>query len=254
MKGESLMITAYLVEDEIYAREDLKELLTQSNKIEVVGEADEIQKAIWEIHQLQPEVVFLDIHLANGNGIELAEQLRSLKKTPYVVFVTAFDDYAVKAFELDAVDYILKPYDEKRIEQTIEKIVMWKQLKREDDQSLEQKDVKPDKNVNKLVVVKDERIILVDIHNILYIGTENRQVIVKTLNEKYVIDTPLYEIEQKLKNHSFLRVHRGYIINMDHVTEIEQWFNGTYNVIFSDGSKAPISRSYIKSVRQSLGF
>lgn len=253
-EGYSLVITAYLVEDEIYAREDFKELLGESNKIEVIGEADEIQKAIWDIHRLQPEVVFLDIHLANGNGIELAKQLRSLKKVPYIVFVTAFDDYAVTAFELDAVDYILKPYDEKRIEQTIEKIVMWKQLKRESDQSLQEKNIKSEKNVNKLAVVKDERIILVDIHNIIYVGTENRQVIVKTLNEKYVMDTPLYEIEQKLQSHSFLRVHRGYIINMDYVNEIEQWFNGTYNVIFYDGSKAPISRSYIKSVRKSLGF
>ncbi|MGG3891420.1 LytR/AlgR family response regulator transcription factor [Metabacillus fastidiosus] len=248
------MITAYLVEDEIYAREDFKELLAESNKIEVIGEADEIQTAIWDIHRLQPEVVFLDIHLANGNGIELAKQLQSLKEVPYIVFVTAFDDYAVTAFELDAVDYILKPYEEKRIEQTIEKIVMWKQLKKESDQSLQEKNIKSEKNVNKLAVVKDERIILVDIHNIIYVGTENRQVIVKTLNEKYVIDTPLYEIEQKLQSHSFLRVHRGYIINMDYVNEIEQWFNGTYNVIFRDGSKAPISRSYIKSVRQSLGF
>lgn len=248
------MIRAYLVEDEIFAREDLNDLLCQSNKIEVVGEADEIQKAIWEIHQLEPEVVFLDIHLAKGNGIELAKQLRTLKKPPFVVFVTAFDEYAVKAFGLDAVDYILKPFDEKRIEQTIEKIVKWNKLKKEDDQSQSLKKIKPSININKLAVVKDERIILVNIHNIMYIGTENRQVFVKTLNDKYVMDSVLYEIEQKLENFSFLRVHRGYIINLEYVNEIEQWFNGTYNIIFCDGSKVPVSRSYIKTVRKHLGF
>jgi two-component system, LytTR family, response regulator LytT len=248
------VIRAYLVEDEIFAREDLKDLLSQSNKIEVVGEADEIQNAIWGIHQLEPEVVFLDIHLAKGNGIELAKQLRSLKKSPMIVFVTAFDEYAVKAFGLDAVDYILKPFDEKRIEQTIEKVVKWNQLKKDNDQSQIVKEIKPSININKLAVVKDERIILVDIHNIMYIGTENRQVFVKTRNDTYVIDSTLYEIEQKLVNFSFLRVHRGYIINLEYVNEIEQWFNGTYNLIFCDGSKAPVSRSYIKMVRKHLGF
>lgn len=248
------MIRAYLVEDEIFAREYLNDLLCQSNKIKVVGEADEIQKAIWEIHQLDPEVVFLDIHLAKGNGIELAQQLHTLKKPPIVVFVTAFDEYAVKAFGLDAVDYILKPFDEKRIEKTIEKIVKWIQLKKEDDQSQSVKEIKSNINVNKLAVVKDERIILVDIHKILYIGTENRQVFIKTLNDKYVIDSLLYEIEKKLKNFSFLRVHRGYIINLEYINEIEQWFNGTYNIIFCDESKVPVSRSYIKTVRKHLGF
>jgi two-component system, LytTR family, response regulator LytT len=248
------VIRAYLVEDEIFAREYLTDLLCQSSRIEVVGEADEIQNAIWEIHQLEPEVVFLDIHLAKGNGIELAKQLRTLKKPPFVVFVTAFDEYAVKAFGLDAVDYILKPYDEKRIEQTIEKIVKWNQLKKEDDQSQSVKEIKPSININKLAVVKDERIILLDIHNIMYIGTENRQVFIKTLNDKYVIDSLLYEVEQKLENFSFLRVHRGYIINLEYVNEIEQWFNGTYNIIFCDGSKVPVSRSYIKIVRKHLGF
>jgi two-component system response regulator LytT len=248
------VIRAYLVEDEIFAREDLKDLLSQSNKIEVVGEADEIQNAIWDIHQLEPEVVFLDIHLAKGNGIELAKQLRSLKKAPFVVFATAFEGYAVKAFGLDAVDYILKPFDEKRIEQTIEKVVMWNQLKKEADQSRSIKEIRPSINLNKLPVVKDERIILVDIHNIMYIGTENRQVFVKTLNDTYVIDSLLYELEKKLENFSFLRVHRGYIINLEYVSEIEYWFNGTYNLIFCDGSKAPVSRSYIKNVREYLGF
>ncbi|WP_066067620.1 LytR/AlgR family response regulator transcription factor [Neobacillus soli] len=248
------MIRAFLVEDELFAREDLKDILSQSNKIEVVGEADEIEAAILGIHQLEPEVIFLDIHLANGSGIELAQKLRLLKKPPFIVFATAFEEYAIKAFELDAVDYILKPFDEKRIEQTLERIAEWHQLKKEDDQSQPVKEAKSSLKINKLAVVKDERIILVDIDNILYIGTENRQVFVKAVNDKYIIDTNLYEIEQKLENHSFLRVHRGYIINLKYVSEIEQWFNGTYNLIFCDGSKVPVSRSYAKTVRQYLGF
>lgn len=248
------MIRAYLVEDELFTREDLKDILLQSNKFEIAGESDEIQKANWEILQLEPDVVFLDIHLANGNGIELAKQLRSLKKPPFIVFATAFEEYALKAFELEAVDYLLKPFDEKRIDQTIAKIVKWFQLKKEDNKEQPVKLEKPSTTINKLAVERDERIILVDIRNILYIGTENRQVFVKTVNDKYSIDTSLYEIERKLENYSFLRVHRGYIINPEYVSEIEQWFNGTYNLIFLDGSKAPVSRSYAKTVRQYLGF
>lgn len=248
------MIKAYIVEDELYAREDLADSLHHSQKIEVIGESEEIEKAIWEIHQLNPEVVFLDIHLAKGNGMELAAQLKSLKEPPLVIFVTAYDRYASRAFELDAVDYILKPFDEKRITQTIEKIIKWKQLKNGNAQLESNNKTNLDITVNKLAVSKDEKIILVDIHSILYIGTENRQVFVKTEKDKYIIDTLLYEIQQKLQNYSFLRVHRGFLINLEYVIEIEPWFNGTYNLIFSDGSKAPVSRSYIKTVRKYLGF
>ena len=248
------MIRAYLVEDELFAREDLKDILLQSNKIDVVGEADEIQKAHIEILQLEPEVVFLDIHLANGNGLELAKKLCSLKNPPFIVFATAFEEYALKAFELDAVDYLLKPFDEKRIEHTIEKVVKWHQLKKEDNRPQPINRENRNLNLNKLAVVKDDRIILVNIQDIFYIGTENRQVFVKTVNDRYVIDTNLYEIEKKLENYSFLRVHRGFIINLQFVNEIEQWFNGTYNVIFPDGSKVPVSRSHAKTVRQYLGF
>lgn len=248
------MIKAYLVEDELFAREDLKDILVQSNQIEVVGEADHIEQAMLDIHQMEPDVVFLDIHVANGNGMELAAQLHSLKNPPYIVFATAYEEYALKAFELDAVDYLLKPFDEKRIEQTIARIVKWHQREEENSQIQHVKRDKSSITGNKLAVVKDDRIILVDIRHILYIGTENRHVFVKTVNDKYMIDTNLYEIEQKLKNYSFLRVHRGYIINPEYVIEAEHWFNGTYNLIFTDGSKTPVSRSYAKNVRQYFGF
>ena len=248
------MIKAYLVEDELYAREDLKDLLRQSNNIQVVGEADEIQKAMWEIHQFHPEVVFLDIHLTNGNGLDLAKQLSSLKTPPFIVFVTAFAEYAVKAFELEAIDYILKPFDETRLDLTIAKIVKWHMLKKEKNQLELENPINPNKDIKRLAVVRDERITLLDVEKIMYIGTENRQVFVKTENDKYEIDTHLYEIEEKLLKYSFIRVHRGYIINLEYVDEVEQWFNGTYNLVFRDKSKVPVSRSYAKTVRKYLGF
>ncbi|WP_121614429.1 LytR/AlgR family response regulator transcription factor [Mesobacillus foraminis] len=248
------MIEAYIVEDELYAREDLIDSLHNSREIKVIGESEDIEKALWEIHQLKPEVVFLDIHLVKGDGMELAAQLKSLKEPPLIIFVTAYENYASKAFDLDAVDYILKPFDEKRITQTIEKIIKWKQIRRIKGPPESRIIMDINKTVNKLAVSKDDRFILVDIHSILYIGTENRQVFVKTEKEKYLIDTPLYEAEQKLQKYSFLRVHRGFLINLEYVIEIEPWFNGTYNLIFSDGSKAPVSRSHIKTVRKFLGF
>jgi len=249
------LIKVYLVEDEVIARGELKYLL-QSNQVKVAGEAEDIHQAIWEIAELQPDVVFLDIHLEKGNGLELAKQLRCLKKPPFIVFATAYDEHACKAFELEAVDYILKPFDEDRIKQTLDKLAKWRRLQTTEGlpQQAPSKGEKTDRQVSKLAVIEGERIIVVDINQIVYVGTENRQVFVKTLDSKYVVDTPLYEIEQKLEGSSFLRVHRGYIINLDYVMEIEPWFNGTYNVIFRDGSKVPVSRSYIKDVRKSLGF
>lgn len=245
------MLRAYLVEDEPFARDELKYLLSRMREVKVIGESDTMEEAVSDIKQLEPDVIFLDICLTEGSGLEVAKQMNRLKRPPWVVFATAFHQHALEAFELNAIDYITKPFMESRIGQTLEKIIkLTEQQKAEGSLN-----PKPSgKRKNKLAVSQGERIIMVDMDKIVYIGTEDRQVVLKTVDARFKIDTPLYEMTHKLGSFPFLRTHRGYIVNADFVEEVEPWFNGTYNLLLCDGSKVPVSRSYIKEVREYLDF
>jgi len=245
------MIRVYLVEDEPFARDELKYLLSRVNTVQIVGEAEDMEEAFAEIQQLQPDILFLDIHLAEGTGLDLAVKVGGLEKPPFIVFATAYDEYALQAFELNAVDYITKPFSEERIRQTIEKVKQWLGAR---PKEVPTRALVAEKPKSKLAITVDGRIILLDIEKIVYIGTENRQVIIKTFDQSYTIDIPLYELTRKFENYSFLRVHRGFIVNTEYITEVEPWFNGAYQLILRDGSKIPVSRSYVKEVRDFFGF
>ena len=243
------MLYAFIVEDEQFAREELKYLLTETGDIEIIGESETMHEALWDINECQPDVVFLDIQLAKGNGMELAKQFKHMKKQPMIVFATAYDAYALDAFDLDAIDYIVKPIDGARLRKTVDKLLVHAQFHRGKPQ---QEDTQP--QGTKTIPVKDEdRMIIVQIDEIYYIGTENRQTYIKTAQNKYETDLLLYQILEKLGD-DFLQVHRGYIVNLKQVSAIEPWLNRAYNLILKDGSKVPISRSYAKHVKQKLGI
>jgi len=251
------LMKAFIVEDEPLARDELKYLLLRTGQVEVIGEADEIRTALDEIRRTAPDLVFLDIHLDQENGLELAEQMLRWEKTPFIVFATAYDEYALKAFHVNALDYILKPFDEDRIRATLDKIQKLSGL------SASHRHVgkvpatgsrlvpAPER---KLPISHDGRITMVDIRQIAFIGTEERHVFVQTPDAKYIMDTPLYELERKLEGYPFLRVHRGYLVNLNAVQEIEPWFNGALNLRLKGGFKVPVSRSYVKDLKESLGI
>lgn len=244
------MLYAFIVEDETFAREELKYVLTETGDIEIIGESETMHEALWDINESQPDVVFLDIQLAKGNGIELAKQFKHMKKQPMIVFVTAYDSYALHAFELDAVDYIVKPIDEARLRKTVDRLLTHAPI--HSDKTPQQRDTQPTET--KTIPAKDnDRMIIVQVDEIHYIGTENRRTYIKTAHHKYETDMLLYQMIEKLGD-DFLQVHRGYIVNLKQVSAIEPWFNRAYNLILKDGSKVPISRSYAKNVKQSLGF
>lgn len=243
------MLQAFILEDEQFAREELKYLLTETGDIEIVGDAETMHEALWGINDLQPDVVFLDIELAKGNGLELAKQFMHMKKQPMIVFATAYDEYAFEAFNLDAVDYIVKPIDEARLRKTVDKLLTHPQFQRE------RKTHKRSQTQGiKTIPAKDGgRMIIVQADEIYYIGTENRQTFIKTAHHKYESDLLLYQLIEKL-GEDFLQVHRGYIVNVKHVSAIEPWFNRAYNLFLKDGSTVPVSRSFAKNVMQKLGF
>lgn len=250
-------LRVYLVEDEPLARGELKYLLKRAGQVEIVGEAEAMPEALEDIRQLQPEAVFLDIHLSQGNGLDLARELNNLEKPPAVVFATAYDEHALKAFDLNAFDYILKPFDEERLKQALDKISKRVSLPPAVPVEL-QGGLRPlslsSERVGKLAVTVNERIFLVDLERIVYVGYEEKQVVVKMVDGAHRMMATLAELERKLGAAPFLRVHRGYIVNLNHVTELQPWFNGTYTLLCKDGSKIPVSRTYMKDLKHAFGL
>lgn len=240
------MLKIFVVEDEQFARQELIYLLKNTGTVEIIGEAESMHEALWEINDLQPDAVFLDIELAKGNGIDLARQFSNMKKQPMIVFATAYDHYALDAFELEAVDYLVKPIDEARLHRTVAKLL---RLHKSDLAAENQNDTP---SPIKTLTAKDgDKIVIIQTADILYIGTENRKAYIKTKNGKYGTDLLLYEVMKKLNN-NFLQVHRGFIVNIKQISAIEPWFNRTYTLLLKDGSEVPVSRTYTKTLKEVL--
>lgn len=241
----------YIVDDEPLARDELRYLLNQSKQVTVLGESDCIEDAVKEITEFQPDLVFLDIELEEGTGIELAGQLKDLEHPPAIVFATAYDEYALQAFEADAVDYILKPFEEERILHTLEKIDKLGKIGKED--VLVVPPLRNDHN-GKMAFSVEEKIVLIPYTDILFVESSEGKCIIHTLKQEYKVSEPLVEVEKRMNFRPFLRVHRSYVVNLEHIDEIEPWFNSTYNLMMNDGSKVPVSRTYIKDLKKVIGF
>lgn len=232
------------------ARDELKYLLYRTKEVDIIDEADSVEEALEKLIESKQDLVFLDIQLSDDNGFEIANILKKMKKPPAIVFATAYDQYAIQAFEVDALDYILKPFDEERIVQTIKKFKKRKQHEMEEKQEVHASDVSS--RMKKLALLIDESIVLVNIEDIVYAGLLDGKVIVKTICDTYVTNDTLAILEKKLPQMNFLRVHRSFIVNVNHISEIQPWFNSTYNLIMKEDSKVPVSRTYAKELKKLL--
>lgn len=248
-----MMLKAYIVDDEPLARDELSYLLRRSRKAEVVGEAESLETALAQIQAIEPDIVFLDIQLAEQNGMDLARRLSELNLGTEVVFATAFDEYALQAFELNAADYILKPYDEQRILQTLEKAAKRHALRKSRDSGTPRTPSPGDK-IEKLAVSAEDRILLIPVNHIVTISSAEGKTVIATEEREYQSGEPLATYEHKLRFTSIIRVHRAFLVNLDHIVEIQPWFHSTYHLIMKNGSKVPVSRTYLKGLRDRLGF
>jgi two-component system, LytTR family, response regulator LytT len=248
------MFKAFIVDDEPLARDELAFLLKRSKQVEIAGEGDSIESSLSQIQELQIDVIFLDIQLADESGLDLAEKIMDLDPRPEIVFATAYDEYALKAFELQAIDYIMKPFDEIRVLQTVEKLAKVLKGKENRDSSSLDKRLSSGKRNDKLAVTIDERIVLIPVHEIVYIGTIEGRTVIVTDKQRYQVNEPLITYERKLHQRSIVRVHRGYLVNLDKIVEIQPWFHSTYNLIMKDGEKIPVSRTFTKDLKEHFGF
>ncbi|EDL64850.1 LytR/AlgR family response regulator transcription factor [Bacillus sp. SG-1] len=238
------MIKALVVDDERYSRDELKHLLSEYPSIQVAGEADSGESAILQSIQHSPDVVFLDVEMPKMNGMEAAKSLLELKKPPLIVFATAYPQFAAEAFRYEAVDYLLKPYDEEQLSQTVARV---KKL------LLSSHPFENSRQPGKLAVESEGEILYLAPTDILYIYREEKVSKIITKSGEYEVKTPLKDLESRLGAYSFFRIHKSYIVNLDFVTKLTPWFNGAYQLeIQGHSEKLSVSRNYVKSLRQQL--
>lgn len=236
-----------IVDDELFARQELAYLVNEHPAIDEIREAESVGDAFRVMLDFKPDILFLDIQLDGETGFDLAEQLMKTKNPPYLIFATAYDEYAIDAFKVDADDYILKPFEKSKIHDAIDKC-----LKKADKLAGEPQ--KPEKKFESLAVQVGERVYMVDPHNIILATVDGHTLRLETTKANYEFSDSLTSWEKKLPESLFLRTHRAYLINVDHVKEIQPWFNQTYQVTMTNDSKVPVSRTYIKEFKKRLNF
>lgn len=247
---------AILVDDEKPALEELKYILSQKKDIEIIGAFTNSVKAFEQILKEKPDIVFLDIEMPELNGFMVASEIIKADLGTFIVFVTAFDEYAIQAFEINAVDYVLKPFSEKRLQKTVHRIME----KYRQNQILNTKTAleqllqkRPVNNPHKLPVWKNDRIILLNIEDILFCMVENGEIIIVTNEDRYRVEGTLGHLEEILPKENFFRCHRSFLVNLDAISEIIPWFNNTYIIkIKGMNDEIPISRRNIKEFKERL--
>jgi two-component system LytT family response regulator len=231
---------AIIVDDERLARKDLLSLLAAYPSIEVVGEADGVSSAVKLINEKEPDIIFLDIQMPGESGFELLEKV-DLKA--HVIFVTAFDEYAIRAFDVDAIDYLLKPINPTRLQTTIERLEKEPIVPPDSQRRLRYEDV--------MFLTINTHLKFLKVSSILCIqAAGDYSEIITAEGKKGLIQKSMSEWEERLPENSFCRIHRSIIINLEYVSRVEEWFKNSYHV-YLKGIDTPftMSRRYAAVIR-----
>jgi len=241
-----MSISAVIVEDSRLARNELKELLKSHADIELVGEAENVDKGVQLIKKTNPELLFLDINMPEKDGFELLELLDDV---PITIFTTAFDEYAIKSFEYNALDYLLKPINQKRFDQAMDKVKM--RLEGTTDIATDENRL----NENSQIFIKDgDRCWLLKIGNISHFEIVGNYTRVFFEDEKPMLYKSLNQIEEKLPEAHFFRVNRQQLVNTNYIKDVVPWFNGKLKLTMQNGDEIEVSRrqSYLFKDRMSF--
>ncbi|MCD5328021.1 LytTR family DNA-binding domain-containing protein [Chromobacterium piscinae] len=241
---------ALIVEDEYLAREELAYLIREHSKIEIAASVEDGLEAFKFLQENDVDVVFLDINIPSIDGLLLAKNLHKTTRPPRIVFVTAYKEFAVDAFELEAFDYILKPYNETRIIGLLRKLEALEQAPPPITAvSAPAADAAPaNRTVN---LAKGDSIIVTPCDDIYYVEADEKVTLVYTAHDRYVMAMSISEFVSRLPADSFFRCHRSFCVNIHKIREIAPWQNSTYIIKLYDlKAEIPVSRSNIKAFRQ----
>jgi two-component system LytT family response regulator len=250
-------IKVLVVDDELLGRERIRSLLREHADIKIVGECVNGREAVEAIQDLKPELVFLDVQMPRINGFEVVEIIGA-ENMPAVIFVTAYDEYAIPAFEINAVDYLLKPFDEERFEKAVERAK--REIKRQESpteikENLREllKEVKTEPQFLKRIPVKSARgTTFVLTEEIDWISASGHYLELHIGNETHLIREKLSVIETKLDPRIFMRIHRSTIVNVDRIKSLHPMFNGDQLVILKNGRELNLRRNYYDELMSRL--
>jgi two-component system LytT family response regulator len=266
MKQTTEKISAIIIDDEIHARDIIKTYLKNHPDILITGETNNGFDAIQMILERQPDLIFLDIQMPELDGFAVLQSITGLEKIPVTIFTTAYDHYAIKAFEVNAVDYLLKPFQEERFGAAIAKAK--KQILNSQPEHFVYESIKklikhldihprsPDtqKYLQRILIKETKRVFFIKTEDISWIGASNYYSKVYTKQgKKYLFNESLASLEKKLDSQQFIRIHRSSIVNIDSIKELIPHFNGEYHVILNDSTKLKLSRNYKENLNSLMG-
>ena len=243
-----------IVDDEAPARERLKRLLADIEGVELIGEAEGGVQAVEMIERERLDLVLLDIQMPGLDGFGVIE---ALEDPPLVIFVTAYDEYAIRAFEVNALDYLLKPFSRERLEKAVRRAQ--EALAEEQDFAMRlgpllESLATQGRYLTRLAVRDRDRIRVLDVDEIDWIDVEDEQVMVHVGDQAYLIRRTLTELEARLDPAHFFRAHRSAIVNLSRVKEVIPWFKGSHKLRLTTGAEVDLSRARARALRKILGW
>jgi two-component system LytT family response regulator len=240
-----------IIDDEKLARDLLREFLESFPQIEVVGECAKGSEAVEKINKVKPDLIFLDVQMPGMNGFDVLDEI---DHEPHVIFTTAYDQYAIRAFEKNAVDYLLKPLDEERFTQAVNRALKRKTTETGDLEEL-LRSIKADGKGSfdsHIFVQKSEKLFNLPVEEIIFLEASGDYTVITTKNDQFVSSSGIGKLEEILNPDTFIRVHRSTIINLNYLKEIERHFNGGMVVKMQNGKSFPVSRTYAKLIRKKV--
>lgn len=237
------MLKAIIVDDEAPARSELRYLLGEVGQVEVVAEASNVREAIEKLKEFPCDVMFLDVNMPEATGLQLAEALTRLKFPPAVVFVTAYSEFALDAFKVHAIDYLVKPVETDRLKQAISRVREYVSLHLQSQKQ------------ERIPVEKAGKKILISIDRIRFVMARDDYAYLQTDADRYFSTVSLAQLEKRLDGHGFFRVHRGYLVNLSMVEEVEPVAGGTLLLTLNGvDEKIPVSRRRVTALKKALGL
>ncbi|HEY3366419.1 MAG TPA: response regulator [Symbiobacteriaceae bacterium] len=253
------MITAIVVDDEPLARDELIYFLRKTERVNILAEAATGPEALALVEQHRPDVVFLDVQMPEMNGFEVATRLLQGAIRPAVIFATAHDEYALRAFDVHALDYLLKPFDGNRVVRAVQRLDG--QVQDRSRATLERLEsflgrLGAPRAVLRLPLEKNGRTVLVSPADVLFVSSGETGTLVRTAGEEYRTGYSLQELEERLRPETFVRIHRQYIVNMERVAEFIPWPGGTASLVLDDRARTqlPVARTQVRRVKDLLGM
>jgi two-component system LytT family response regulator len=246
--SDSTKIRTLIVDDEELARDRMQTLLELQPDVEIVGICSDGVSALETIEKLQPDLVFLDVQMPGMDGFEVVENLDS-QTTPDIVFVTAHDGHAIRAFEIHALDFLLKPFDQTRFEKTLDRARI--RLRNRQSSVIDShlvsllEELREERKYPERLIVKSSgRVFFVRTEEIDWVEASGNYVKVHTKSDAHLLRESMKNMEAKLDPKIFVRIHRSAIVNIDRIKELEPWFHGEYIVIMRDGTRLTASRVF----------